>query len=288
MAQFITIKLISSGPNVGPFEIWDDFGNLMAIEVSRSELKHGITLSFNDNVLLVVIKSTGKVKLTKNFPIDVFDKLEYSKAVFTDKGNSCLWKHLNDPTLYNNFYGNIEAYVIEYPFSYKYLDEIVQSVQDYTKVYQYIDTLDGVFTNHAKIEIDGAWFNKAIIYNGQQNSGLLTLVAKPINNLQELMKYPVSGTDTKEILYTKSDNFYQYNSFWSIVKDIRTVQFIKDCSSLSVDKQLNQSNMDYTQLTHRKATIRAKELKVRHILDNRSDIHLVSQFIVVPSQKSYK
>lgn len=288
MAQLITIKLISSGTNIGPFEIWDDFGNLIITEVSTEELKHGITLSFNDNVLLIVIKSTGKIKVTKNFPIGTFDKLEYASTKFTDKGNSCLWQHSNTPLLYNNFYGNTEAYILEYPFSYNYLDEIVQNVQDYTKVYQYIDTFDGVFANYAKIELDDAWFNKAILYNGQQNSGMLTLVSKPINDLRATMKYPVLGTDTKEILFTKSDNFYQYNTFWSILKDVRTVQFVKDCSSLSTDKVLNQSNMDYTQLTHRKATIRAKDLKIRHILDNRSDIHLVSQFMIAPAQNSYR
>lgn len=288
MAQLITIKLISSGSNVGPFEIWDDFGNLIISEISKEKLKYGLTLSFNDNVLLVVIKSTGKVKITKNFPIGVFDKLEYANAVFTDKGNACLWQHFGDPKLYNSFYGNTEAYILEYPFGYQYLDEIVQNIQDYTKVYEYLDTMDGIFADYAKIELDDAWFNKAILYNGQQNSGILTLVAKPINNLQAYMSYPILGTNTKTILYTKSDNFYQYNTFWSIVKDVKAVQFIKDCSSLSVDKQLNQTNMDYSMLTHKKSTIRAKELRVRHILDDRSDIHMVSQFVIAPAQTSYK
>ena len=148
--------------------------------------------------------------------------------------------------------------------------------------------MDGVLADHAKIEIEDAWFNKAIVYNGQQNSGLLTLVPKPLNDLQAYMSYPILGEDTKTILYTKSDNFYQYNTFWSIVKDIKTVQFVKDCSSLSTDKQLNQSNMNYTQLSHRKDTLRAKELRVRHILDDRSDIHMVSQFIIAPAQNSHK
>jgi hypothetical protein len=288
MAQLITIKLTSSGPNVGPFEIWDDFGNLMSKDISKEELKHGLTLSFNDNVLLVVIKSVGTSMIIKRFSIGSFDKLEYNSAVYTDKIEACLWKHLDNPMLYNSYYGNIEPYVIEHPFGYQYVDEIVQNIQDYTKVYEYLDTMDGVFADYAKIELDDAWFNKAILYNGQQNSGILKLVPKPLNNLQAYMSYPILGTDDKTIIYTKSDNFYQYNTFWSIIKDVRTAQFVKDCGSLSVDKTLNQTNMDYSQLTHKKSTIRAKELRVRHILDNRSDIHLVSQFIIAPAQNSYK
>ena len=287
MAQLITIKLTSSGPNVGPFQIWDDFGNLIKGDVSKAELKHGLTLSFNDNVKVVVIESIGKVFLTKNFSIGSFDKVEYGNTVYTDKGKACLWRHLDSPLIYNSFYGNTEPYILEYPFAYQYNDQILHYIQDYTKVYQYIDTEDNIFADYAKVEMDDAWFNKAIVYNGQQCSGILTLVPKPASNLQAYMRYPILGNDEKTILYTKADNFYQYNTFWSITKDVRKTHFVKDCSSLSIDKVINQSNMDYSQLSHRKATLRAKELKVRHILDDRDDIHLVSQFIVAPAQISY-
>jgi hypothetical protein len=46
--------------------------------------------------------------------------------------------------------------------------------------------------------------------------------------------------------------------------------------------------MDYGTRSFKKAPLRAKELKVRHILDNTSTTHLVSQFIVAPAQISYK
>jgi hypothetical protein len=45
--------------------------------------------------------------------------------------------------------------------------------------------------------------------------------------------------------------------------------------------------MDYGKRSFKKDTLRAKDLKIRHILDNRSDAHLVSQFITAPSQISY-
>jgi hypothetical protein len=46
--------------------------------------------------------------------------------------------------------------------------------------------------------------------------------------------------------------------------------------------------MDYGYRSFKKATLRAKELKVRHILDNSAKVHLVSQFITSPTQISYK
>ena len=55
-----------------------------------------------------------------------------------------------------------------------------------------------------------------------------------------------------------------------------------------VDKIINQSNMDYGPKSFGKSTLRAKNLKVRHILDDSSTTHIISQFIVTPSQISYK
>ena len=46
--------------------------------------------------------------------------------------------------------------------------------------------------------------------------------------------------------------------------------------------------MDYSPRSFKKAPLRAKDLKVRMILDNSLTTHLVSQFITVNSQISYK
>ena len=130
--------------------------------------------------------------------------------------------------------------------------------------------------------------NKAVLYNGQQSTGILELVPKPINNLKDYLKYPMYNAESKTITFTKSDKFYQYNTFWSLVKDKQLPLFVRTCESLSLDKVVNQVNMDYGKRSFKKEPLRAKELKVRHILDNRYDAHLVSQFIYTPAQISYK
>jgi len=100
--------------------------------------------------------------------------------------------------------------------------------------------------------------------------------------------YPIFNNDSKTILYTKSDNFYQYNTFWALQIDSKIPLFNTPCTSKSLDKVVNQDNMNYGLRSYKKATLRAKDLKVRHILDNRSTVHLVSQFITTPAQISYK
>ena len=288
MSKVITIRLTTAGAGTGPFTITDQFGNVIATNVSKKSLIAGISYVVDNVVDIITIESTGKCKLKKSFTLQSITRTDYAALTYTQSTSACLWRHLTDIHTYNYYYGKIEPYIIEYPFTYQYQDEILQNVKDYTKAYEYIPIPDGVFSYNTKVETNDKWFNKAILYNGQQSSGLLELVAKPINNLQAYNLYPIFNTNSKTITYTKSDNFYQYNTFWALQKSSQIPLFNTSCESLSIDKVINQSNMDYGSRSFKKATLRAKELKVRHILDNSATVHLVSQFIIAPAQISYK
>ena len=288
MPKVATIKLTRAGSTSGPFTISTEYGDVLATNVSRKSLILGVNYTVDDNVKFIVLESTGKCKLKKMFPLEIISIYQYQDATYTQSSTACLWRHLTNIQLYNSYYGNIEPYIIEYPFAYQYQDEIVQNVKDYTKAFEYLPILDGVFNDNTRIEVDNKWFTHAILYNGQQSSGLLELVPKPKNNLQAYNKYPIYNTDSKTITYTKSDNFYQYNTFWALQKSPYIPMFFTSCESLSIDKVINQENMDYSSRSFKKATIRAKELKVRHILKDNCTTHLVSQFIFSPAQISYK
>jgi hypothetical protein len=289
MSKTITIKLTKAGPTAGPFTISDQFGNIIAQDVSKKTLIAGISYIVNNNVTMLIIKSLGSCKAEKVINLAPITLEQYVNVKFSQTTTACIWRHLTNIRLYNTFYGNIAPYIIEYPFAYQYQDEILQNVKDYTKAYEYYPIEnDGVFNDNTRIETNDKWFNQAIVYNSQQNSGLLNLVAKPLNNLKAYNSYPIYNTDSKTIMYTKSDNFYQYNTFWNVQINSQLPAFKTTCESLSVDKILNQSNMDYGMLSFKKTTIRAKDLRIRHILNNSSTTHLVSQFITTGSQISYK
>jgi hypothetical protein len=288
MAKTIIVKLTKAGNRTGPFTISDNLGNVLGTNIPKSIVISGISYSVDDLVSVIIIQSTGRCKVTKMLPITDLNVLEIAAIQFQETNTASLWRHLTNTLIYNTYYDNIEPYIIEYPFSYKYHDEILQNVKDYTKAYKYLPENDGVFNDNQKVETDNYWFNKAVVYNGQQSSGILELVPKPPNNLREYLKYPIYNAESKTITFTKSDNFYQYNTFWSMVKNKNIPLFVKSCESLSIDKVVNQINMDYGKRSFKKEPLRAKDLKVRHILDNRSDAHLVSQFIITPAQISYK
>lgn len=287
--KIIVIRLKKAGKRTTTFSISDGMGNVLVSKVTKQQLIQGISLSVEDNVYKVVLSSTGIncCSLVLDIPIRTITNQELVDFTFNTSETASLWKHLTNPELYNNFYGCIAPYIIEYPFAYQFQDEILQNVKDYTRTYTYLPSVNGVFDDNRRIEID-AYFSKAIVYNGQQSSGVLELEPKPMNNLKSYLTYPKFNTESKTILFTKSDNFYQYNTFWDITKDKTIPLFITSCESMSIDKEVNQDNMNYTTRSFHKSPLRAKECKIRMILDNRSDIHLVSQFLVAPAMISYK
>lgn len=277
----IHIKLTRMSPNTGPFEIYDQNGKLLEDNVSVDKISEGVHYNIEDDHSLVRVVSKGSCICERVINIGAITSVEFNSISTQPVITGCIWRHLDNQQIYNSFYGHTHPYIIEYPFSYQYQDEILQSVKEYTKVgiYGKGDDID-------KMETDDIWYNKAIIYNGQQCSGLLELVPKPKHNLRLYNSYPIYRKQSKEITFTKSDNFYNYNTFWNV--QTKAPAFKRICKNLSIDKELIQENMDYTSRSFRKQPIRAKDLKIRHILDNRSDAHMVSQFIITNNQKSYK
>lgn len=198
-----------------------------------------------------------------------------------NNGSSSVWRHNTEVARFNNFYGEIHPYTIEYPFSFKGQDEILHSVKDYTKVFQYTDF-------QTFIETDDYYYTECVLYNNQQSSGVLILKKKPKNNLSEYGKYPKYNTNSKEVIFTKSNNFYNLNTFWSLTKSAKQPIWKKSCQNLSIFKELNQDNCDYSKRSFKKAPLMAKDLKIRFTLNDRDDIKMVSQFLLTETQTSFK
>lgn len=193
-----------------------------------------------------------------------------------------LFSHNKTFFSFQNFYGTQYPYILEYPFAYKYNDEIVQNIKEYCTVRKY-ESYDTYYEPSELI-----FYNKAILYSTQQCTGVLNLIPKPINNLSTRFAYPKYNSNSKDILVSKSDNFYNYNTFWNINTNENASFFTPSCHLFLVDKELNEDNLDYTQRSYKKGMMRGKQLRVRHILDNRNDVKLISHFIVNNTTDSYK
>lgn len=197
---------------------------------------------------------------------------------------SSIWIHNLIHTNYQTFYGKLEPYILEYPFAFKAQDEILQNVKDFTTILEYYNENDYYEIN------DNVYFNKAVLYNNQQCSGTLNLYPKPKGQMNLYLKYPIYHPDSKDIIYTKSDNFFNYNTFWDVVKNPNNhfPIWVESCQNKSIDKELNNNKFDYSLRSFQKTKLRAKDLKIRHINDNFDRYKFISKFILASTQTSFK
>lgn len=197
---------------------------------------------------------------------------------------SSVWIHNLVHTSFQRFFGKLEPYVLEYPFVFKAQDEILQNVKDYTTILEYYNENDFYEIN------EGVFFNKAVLYNNQQCSGVRNLYPKPKGKLNLYFNYPKFNEDSIDIVYTKSDNYFNYNSIWDVVKNPNNHYpiWIESCMNKSIDRILNNDKFDYSKRSHQKTKLRAKDLRVRHINDMFDRYKFISKFIFTETQISYK
>jgi hypothetical protein len=204
--------------------------------------------------------------------------ITWGDEFYTSLNDGKVWEHNDESLKFNNFYGKVEPYIIEYPLTSQ-LDMQLTNIQDYTKVHKYLN-------KNQFVVAPNVYFNKAIVYNNEQSTGLLHLFPKQKNNMASYLSYPKYTATGKHIQYVKHENFYQYNTLYDVVIDESKPFFKTDCSSLSYDKTLEISNLEYRNVQFKKPTINGRDVKIRHILDNTSDYKLISEFILANNEKN--
>jgi len=113
----ISIKLTSSGSNEGPFDILDLKDVLLLSDVSKEQLIEGISFEIDEDETAIKIKSKGSCDFEVIFELKNITNEQWVNTNYEEDGTGCLWSHLTNQSIYNYFYGNIEPYIIEYPFA---------------------------------------------------------------------------------------------------------------------------------------------------------------------------
>lgn len=191
-----------------------------------------------------------------------------------------VWQHGTDYNNYCIFYGIKERHIIEYPFAYKLNDEILQCVSTYSTALKYISP-----TEYYEPD-ENIFFNKALVYNRQQNSGYLNLIPKPQNSLRSYMGYPKYNSDSKDILVSKTDNIFSFNDIRDITKVKGGLNILQSDDPTRSNIQLNNANMEYTPRAFNSPMMRAKDSRVRLIAEQ-TDYKLISHFLIEGTQTSY-
>ena len=148
-----------------------------------------------------------------------------------------LWHHNLTKQSFQIFYGKVHPFIFEFVSPTKYQNNQLTYVRYLSDFYRFTDGLSSTLMQNIT-------YNKAIIYNQKQSSGLLELVVKEKNNRQQSISYPKQNQDSRSILVEYVVNGYQFNNFYNVAKSDKPI-LIYPCNNPAFT-ELNPTSIDYS------------------------------------------
>lgn len=185
-----------------------------------------------------------------------------------------------DLGIFRTYFNEIFPQIVEFPFIGKSpTSDIVQSVEDYSVVEKFDDAGD------AWQEEDIEYFNKAIVYNNQQTSGILHLIPRDENDLSQYFNFPLEVGNTTKILLDKRDEGYRFNQFYDR-STLKNKKIIKN-QNKPVAEEIEFEEEFQENLNHERPPIRSRNSRVRLILDNdKNNLKITTDIITEVNTKS--
>jgi hypothetical protein len=164
------------------------------------------------------------------------------------------YTHLQTNKAYQIVYGTLAPYILELPYFYGGITDMLGTVQVYNEALEYRGK------NDFKQYFD-KFFNKSVIWNKYQTSGLLNLVYHDPNNDDLAIDYPKYKTDSVDVLFYSKDNYHTFNHIWNVAFKKDFIWRENDQSIIL--KTLNTTRSNYEQDTDNFDRIRGKEVFIR-------------------------
>lgn len=147
-----------------------------------------------------------------------------------NRANIGLWSHLPFLSSYQVFYGTRYPWIIENTLISKYINSTLESIEYWMDVRKYYNKYDFA-------DVFGFGFNKAYIYNSQQNSGQLNLVHQKNNDLSQSLNYPKFNSDSIDILQSEISGKWSFNYLYNSIRNERggLPIWVYDCNQINKD-----------------------------------------------------
>ena len=149
-----------------------------------------------------------------------------------------IWSHFSFLSSYQVFYGKLYPFTIEYAVPSKYSNSVMEAVEYMLDVRKYYDKYD--YT-----DIYGIGFNQAVVYNNQQNSGLLNLHHQKENNIKQQLDYPKHNLASIDILQSCINNKWNFNYLYNLIKSDKSGLPIWHFDAAKVIKSIDSKLLDY-------------------------------------------
>jgi len=169
------------------------------------------------------------------------------------------WTHNQTNKVYQIVYGSLVEYILEFPYYYKGSTEILGSVMMYSECLRYSGQ-DDYYQNLSY------FFNKAVIWNKYQTTGLLNLVWDDPNDDTLAIDYPQYNNNSIDILYSSKDDSYTFNHVWNVVSS--NINVWTESLSSPIIKSVGATQTDYQKPQDEMDRMRGKESFVRMIQDD--------------------
>ena len=163
----------------------------------------------------------------------------------TKNNQGTIWRHNDSTHLFCNYYGDDYPFEIEYIAQTGQIVNTLKSIEYDLECYTY--DVDGIDTYHV-LDFN---FDKAVVHNTEQVSGVLNLNLQPRRDPILELTYPKINLDSIDILYSKVEQKYRFNQFWDITKDRgeytypNVQQPMWDTELNGFRRKLNPNNLNY-------------------------------------------
>lgn len=223
-------------------------------EVSLTDRRYFVNKSFTISYNFNTNSWTSFHSYTPNYYI------ENTNYFMTGSSNNIYSHHLTNKS-YQVFNGKLFPFEIELNDKFTLNNKVLSSVSYYLDVVRFHN--DGaVYYNN------NVGFNKAIIYNSNQTTGILELITTDNNNLFENKKYPILAYDSTKVLQVNKEGRYSFNQFKNRRKGNSPI-FLEEKNG--VNKHINIEAIDTTLANNNYNPIRDTFNNVKLINDKHSN-----------------
>jgi hypothetical protein len=208
------------------------------------------------------------------------DQAYFSSGVnysFDDPTEEGLWHHNLTNKSYQVYYGKLNPFIFEFTIASKYANKVLDSVQYISEFYRFQDNLSSYL-------VPNKTYNKALIYNQNQSTGLLELVPKEKNNRMQFIQYPKQKPESREILVENIENIWRFNNFFNVAQINGQPTMTFDCDNIAY-RSINPLAIKYN-TQYLKDLMRSDYHVIRLINDKYSNYNILQRFSITDTTPS--
>lgn len=198
-------------------------------------------------------------------------QLGHFQTIINTPAGASLWNHNLSPYVYQTYYGKLYPYIVEYAVNSIPVNHALTSVSLFAEIQEYYTRQDYYSLGTANNK-NTANFNKAIIYNREQSSGVVNLIPETFGNSRQKIQYPRMTASGIQTLLSRRENKFTFNGFWNIAaqgngQSIWTTNWADIQAQYPIDKLPNTKAIRNVGIAFQKNKIKSDFTRVRLIQD---------------------